>query len=43
MKHFDKSSLLEHVTQNQDRNIIVIHEFVYDVTDFLDEVKRFNV
>ena len=39
-KLFTTSALLEHVASHQDRNIIVIHDIVYDVTDFLDEVSK---
>ena len=37
-KIFTKASLLTHVASNLDRNIIAIHDIIYDVTEFLDEV-----
>ena len=35
---YTQESLLKYTTDNSDRNIIVIHENVYDVTEFMDEV-----
>jgi len=40
---FNKSSLLEHVAKNPERVFIVIHDHVYDVTPFLNEVKFFFI
>ena len=37
---FTKATLFEHVAKHPERNFISIHENVYDVTEFLDEVKR---
>lgn len=38
---FTKESLLKYTSENNNRNIIVIHENVYDVTEFMDEVYIF--
>ena len=37
-KVFSKEHLLEHVAQNADRTFLSIHDNIYDVTEFLDEV-----
>ncbi len=41
-KIFTKESLLEHVGANSDRTYLAIHDNVYDVTEFLDEVIKKN-
>ena len=38
LKIFSKESLIEHVKSNPNNTFISIHENVYDVTTFLDEV-----
>ncbi len=38
---FTKSSLLEFVAQHPENTYIAIHENIYDVTPFLDEVNFF--
>ena len=38
LKSFTKESLIEHVQANPNNTFISIHENVYDVTQFLDEV-----
>ena len=38
LKSFTKESLVEHVQANPNNTFISIHDNVYDVTEFLDEV-----
>jgi len=38
LRVFTKESLIEHAKQNPSTTFISIHENVYDVTPFLDEV-----
>jgi cytochrome b involved in lipid metabolism len=37
-KLFNKESALEHAKSNTDKTFIAIHDVLYDVTEFLDEV-----
>ena len=42
LRVFTKESLIEHAKKNPSTTFISIHENVYDVTPFLDEVIKKN-
>lgn len=40
LRAFSKQSLIEHAQANPNNTFVSIHENVYDVTQFLDEVNK---
>jgi cytochrome b involved in lipid metabolism len=39
-KVFSKETAVEHVKNNSSKTFIAVHDYLYDVTEFLDKVKK---